>query len=363
MSGLIWAGLGKGISDAGVTFGNAMMRRVERDEAAALRAAEKEEDREFRRQQDALYRRPADGTSSGSGSGGSSGGGKISVATQAAEAGMTVPEYEAYWQAQETGDMSPFKQMRTIEDESGGHSAYGLPEGFDQYYKSKMRVLGEIRKKAELGKDYQNVAAGEQTAFETGLGQGIIGKNVDPTTAAQATTVMKGTAPFAGDSNVTRNVITGGTKTTDVGRSVITENQAQAGQANANAGKANADAGRIRERNDPETIRRLTDLTSRERTLRTQIGKLTGDLMIANQIKKGNPPAEYTEMMEELQEIKRERELLSGPKAAPPAPNPGDNKGSSRPGSLPAPKTKAELDKLPSGTRYTAPDGTERTKR
>jgi hypothetical protein len=44
MSGLIWAGIGRGISDAGATLGNAMMRRYEADQAVV-----REEARDARR--------------------------------------------------------------------------------------------------------------------------------------------------------------------------------------------------------------------------------------------------------------------------------------------------------------------------
>jgi len=331
--GLI-SGLGKGISDAGTTVGNAMMRKMERDEAAAQRAAEKEEDREFRRQQDALYRKPAD-AAAGSGSssgGGSKGGGIISVATQAAEAGMTVPEYEAYWKAQETGDMSAFKQNRTVEDESGGHSVNELPEGFDQHYKAKMRVLGEIRKKAELGKDYQNVAAGEQTAFETGLGQGVVGGTMDPTKASQATSVMKGNAPFGGDSNVTRNVVTGDTKTTKVGDSVIRENDADAGKARADAGGG-----------DPAKAR-TESLTTEAETLRKAMDSMT-DKKLKEQYR-----ARLDRVLDELEKRRGKVDNNAGKP---------DN---SKPGGMPAPTSRAELNALPKGTRYKAPDGTIRIK-
>jgi hypothetical protein len=50
------------------------------------------------------------------------------------------------------------------------------------------------------------------------------------------------------------------------------------------------------------------------------------------------------------------------PSENPPRPgNSSDNKGSSNPG-MPRPQSRAEVDKLPRGTRYIAPDGTVRTK-
>jgi len=55
MSGLIWAGMGKGIADAGATFGNAMMRGIEEERRAAMEAArderiiKREEEREQRK--------------------------------------------------------------------------------------------------------------------------------------------------------------------------------------------------------------------------------------------------------------------------------------------------------------------------
>lgn len=243
--GLI-SGLGKGISDAGTTVGNAMMRKMERDEAAAQREREKEEDREFRRQQDALYRKPADAAGSGSSSGGGGkGGGSLSLediaeggkaeAIVAREMGVDVPTLRKLRRGSETGDWSAFEQP--TEDPNVGPVKYALPDGFEKYAASKTKALANVEKTFVFGKDYKDVAAGEQTAFETGLGQGVVAGTMDPTKASQATSVMKGNAPFGGDSNVTRNVVTGDVKTTPVGQSAIFENNAQARKALADAAK------------------------------------------------------------------------------------------------------------------------------
>jgi hypothetical protein len=87
---------------------------------------------------------------------------------------------------------------------------------------------------------------------------------MDPTKASQATSVMKGSAPFGGDSNVTRNVVTGDAKTTKVGDSVIRENDADAGKARADAGGG-----------DPAKAR-TESLTTEAETLRKAMDSMTG---------------------------------------------------------------------------------------
>jgi hypothetical protein len=365
MSGLILTGLGRGISEAGTSVGNAMMRKMELDEAAALRAKEKEDERALRLELAGMRNSSSSSSSRGSGGGmgiEDIGEGGTAEGMVARSMGVDVPTLRALRQGSETGDWSSFKKPK--EDPDVGPVQYELPDGFEKYRDAKIKALSRVEQMFAMGKDFKDAAAGEQTAMETDLGRGIIGGQVDPTKAGQATAVMKGVAPFGGDSNVTRNVLTGEAATTEVGRSAITENNAQAGRASAEAGKARADTNRITSRTDPDTVRRLNDLTSRERTLRTQIGRLTSDVIIANNIRRGQPPAEYTEMLSELDDIKSERERLSGRPAnssPPPAPK-GDNAPQRDPGKIAEPKSQAEFNALPKGTRFRAPDGSVRIK-
>ena len=95
MSGLIWGALGQSIGNAATTVGNYMARDSEREDRQEERRREREEDAKRQSERDALYRRTAD--QQGAGRSGSSGPRELTDDEQSAMAGMTRPEYDAYW--------------------------------------------------------------------------------------------------------------------------------------------------------------------------------------------------------------------------------------------------------------------------
>lgn len=277
MSGLIWAGIGKGISDAGSAFGSAMLRSVtdeERQQDRLELARERQAAAaELQRQRmEAAAERQADriaakGSSSG-GSGGLSaaeiGSGGADEGMIARAAGLTIPELRAARQYSETGNAEPFKRdvTRYTRDQddgmAGANDEYSdavsrkystlneekvreLPPGFEQEMRARNKALAKIEESYRLGKNYKEVAEGRQTQQEVDTTSDVLSGRRDPGTAGTAIAAGQGKDLYGGDSNVTRQKFTGQTSTTAVGESQITENRAQAGQAAAAARKSDAE--------------------------------------------------------------------------------------------------------------------------
>lgn len=248
MSGLIWSALGQSIGNAASTVGNYMARDAEREDRQEERRREREEDARRQAERDALYRRPADQPSAGRS--GSSGPRELTDDEQSAMAGMTRPEYDAYWGSVKTGDKSAFKRDTTRygRDEGtldGEGDQYGdavsrknstlteqkvtdYPPGFEAEYQAKVAKLAEIRKISVYNKDYDDVKKGERTGQEIDASTRAEKDPAQAGVIGQAIAAGNGKDIIGGDSNVTRNKFTGATSTTPVGDSQIRENNAQA---------------------------------------------------------------------------------------------------------------------------------------
>lgn len=270
MAGLIWAGIGKGIADAGSTMANIGIREYERRDAARLRSGEREEARadraeleqdrrEWQAGQNEIYRRTAaqqTAGSKGTGGDGISGfdpkdlepGGKLSP-YMAAEAGMSTEDYEKQVTAMKTKDMSGYATEtrdagRVLDDEYGEQTVTEkvVPEAFKKEFAAKAKVISGLMMNYAAGKEAKTIAEGRQTGLITNTMEGVLAGTITPTKGGQATAVGKGTAPFGGDSNVTRNVLTGDTSTTAVGTATVGEKGALAAQATAGAAENTAQA-------------------------------------------------------------------------------------------------------------------------
>lgn len=267
MAGLIWAGIGKGIADAGATAANIGIRDYEMRESARLRREDKEEDRAWREEQkdidrdrqderDRMYRRTAEQQAAASkGTSGMKGvdpadiapGGKLATAF-AAELGMTAPEYERQYNAMKTGDMAAFKKEREVgmvADDTYGPQPITekyLPEGFEKEFAAKSKAIGALSMVYATAGESKNIAEARQTGLVTGAMEDVRAGTLTPTKAAQMMAAAKGTAPFGGDSNVTRNVLEGDTTLTGVGTATVAEKNALAAQATAGAAENTAQA-------------------------------------------------------------------------------------------------------------------------
>lgn len=383
MSGLIWAGIGQGIANAGRSMGDYMAqdareeeRQKDRLELQRERLASTERENERARQSREQMAAERLAMSAGGRGGGADGGlspksfaeGGENELMLAQRAGMTVPEMRARDRLSMTGDTEAYKQgvtrySRLQDDTAGPNDEYSdavsrkgamlveetvkeLPPGFEAEARAKAQALAKIKESYVLGGKYDDVTKGRRNQQEVDMSEAALRQPGASGVIGQAMAAGAGKDLVGGDSNVTRNKFTGETSVTPVGESVRSENLAQAGQAAAAGRKSEADAGRINDRSDPETMRMRADYTQRERTLRTQISKAFGD--------------EKTTLQSDLAELVAERKAfedqVSAKKASAPTAAPSGG------GALPEPKTPEEVAKLKPGTRFKAPDGSIRYK-
>ena len=262
MAGLIMGGIGQGLANAGNAIGSIGVRDYEMREAARLRSVDREEDRAWREEQkeldrdrqderDRMYRRTAEQQAAGSkGTGGMKGfapediapGGKLAD-MMAGQMGMTVPEYEQFYNARKTGNMSAFQQEReigTVADDNYGPQPITekyLPEGFKKEFAAKSKMLSDIQQSYVAGNEAKNIAEGRQIGLITNAAEGVLSGTGDVTRAYQAGGIVKGNDRFKEGGGVVVETATGTNKATPVGESQIAENKAQAGAQNKLAEK------------------------------------------------------------------------------------------------------------------------------
>lgn len=433
MAGLIWAGIGQGIANAGATAANIGVRDYEMRESARLRREDKEEDRAWREEQkdidrdrqderDRMYRRTAEQQAAASkGTSGMKGvdpadiapGGKLATAF-AAELGMTAPEYERQYNAMKTGDMAAFKKEREVgmvADDTYGPQPITekyLPEGFEKEFAAKSKAIGALAMVYATAGESKNIAEARQIGLVTNAMTGLQEGTLDVTKAAQIAAVGKGTAPFAGDSNLTRNVFKGETTLTGIGEEEKKKKTAEAGQATTAAAENTAQAAtqtKLGAKYDKdiekmaEEIKEIKEKTA-EAAARTakikaetgQVGKDSGKdggkdsgktqerlstvinsanatITSLQNSSKGNTAeskATWERQMADAvamrdQAIALQKEALSG--RAEPSPPPPPPAAAAAKGGAPKKVSKAEYDALPSGAQYIDPTGQLRTKK
>lgn len=319
MSGLIWAGIGKGIADAGTAVGSSMLRSITDDERQQDRlelarerqtaAAELQRQRLDQARETAQARLDAKGSGNGGGGGLSlddiAEGGKAEGIVAGMLDGSTIPELRRV-RAFRDGKGDQFKQdvTRNVAGPNDGSNEPAgadraanpmardpsqassivtqimreYPPGFEAEMRSKVKALARIEEAAAQGKNYDSVTKGRQTQQEVDASAEAMRDPARAGVIGQGIAAGQGKELVGGDSNVTRNKFTGATTNTLVGDSQVRENNAQAGQAASAGRKSDADASRVNDRSDPETMRMRSDYTQRERTLRTQLSRaMIGD--------------------------------------------------------------------------------------
>jgi len=428
MAGLIMAGIGQGIANAGNAIGSIGVRDYETREAARLRRVDREEDRAWREEQkeidrdrqderDRMYRRTAEQQAAGGKGGGMKGfasediapGGKLADMI-AGQMGMTVPEYAQFYNARKTGDMSAYatesKDIGKVLDNEYGEQTLTervVPEGFKKEFAAKSKMLSDIQQSYVAGSEAKNIAEGRQIGLVTNAMADVQAGNLTPTKAAQISAISKGTAPYGGDSNVTRNVLEGDTTLTGVGTATVAEKGALAAQATAGAAENTAQAAtqtKLGAKYDKEILKigeeikeikeKTAEAAARTGKIKAETGQVGKDggkdtdktqerlSSVVNatnatirSLEETKPPAssparaawdtQYADALALRAEATRLQKEALGARAAPPPPPPAA--AAAAKGDAPKKVTKAEYDALPSGARYIDPTGQVRTKK
>lgn len=359
--GLIWAGIGQGLSTAGSTMANFLYkdiaaqedreaRRAARMEELQMRLADKAEAREFNAD---LKRELAAMKGGGDGKGGGglnpedyAPGGKM-AGMLAGKLGMTEPEYAAFYNARKTGDFSAFEKEETTYGDMGEEKKIKrLPAQFREFFNAKNKALADIEESYALGSRYDDVAKGRQTTFQTETGQGVLAGKVEPGKGGQAVAVSEGKPLVNVEGGMQYNQYTGEGKVTPVGQSQITENLAQAGQAGALAKKYGKEIEKI----TAEIEGGMFNKNNRDR-LTTMVNSANATIKSLTDGSKGNTPEAKAEWQRQYDDAVALRDramgLLKGSldeKANPPAANP-----TPKPDTSEKPPTIASVQGAPAG--------------
>ena len=362
--GLIWSGIGQGIANAGSTIGSFMMRSQERDAERDYRDKVDQEKREYRAEQDALYRRTAAQQMEGrAGAGKDPGiqpadlqpGGKY-AGMAAGQLDMTENQLAELQQYRKSGDLSKYAKPigTTLDDTYGEQTVTEVPQALRDEFKLKSKMLSQLEESYALKGSFDDVMKGRNTGFKTGMGQAAFDKPDVAGKAGQAVAVAEG-KPLVDVKDGTKiNQYTGKSETTPVGQSMITENQAQAGQAGALAKKYGKDIEKI----DAEIAGGMFNKNSSER-LSSVINSANATIKSLVDGGKGSTKeaqAAWQKSMDDAVAVRDQAQALQRgaleAKNAPPAPT----------GAMPEPKSAAEVAKLKPGTRFKAPDGSIRVR-
>lgn len=307
MAGLIFGAALKGVGDGATSLGGSMANIAAAEARAGADAQLKRE-----LQDDRLAAQREIAAMRASSSGGSKDGpfienvepGSMAEEMMANRMGMSVPELRALLQANRTGDSSGLGESVQLPGPTEDGGALTGRRGLSQdTLAAKRQALADIQAEFLYGDKYDDVAKGRRTEQGNKVGKGIIEGAITPEAGSKTIAATEGKGLKKESGGTVYDEFTGDAKTTDVGKSTIRKNEADAGDSVSKARQR--DSGQ-----DPERLKLITDLTARERTLRTQIGNLTRDPIIANDIKKGRPPADYVEMKDQLDSVIAQREAL-----------------------------------------------------
>lgn len=175
-----------------------------------------------------------------------------------------------------------------------------------EQYRGALERLRQTREALAMGAaNYDNFQKGRLTDQEVGR-MATVEKDMG---AAGAQLVSKGKGPYEGDSNVTRNILTGATANTKVGDSNVRENDAQAGKARAEGqdvgAKRKSSAGTEERLVAAEERRQASDLRADIKDVRDRIERT----------KRSDP--ERAKLEAELKALEAEQTRLRAGKAAP----------------------------------------------
>jgi hypothetical protein len=387
--GLIWAGIGQGIANAGSTMGSFLMRSQEREterdyrdkleqERREYRDKTDQEKREYRAEQDALYKRTAAQQMEGRAGGGT---GKDSGIQQAdlepggKYAGMAAGRVSDITSSLTTeNDLADIRKYRksgeidankygkpigvgtTLDDTYGEQpvTQMQVPPALKEEFTLKAKALSRIEEAYALKGNFDDVKKGENTAFKTGVGQGVLAGTTKMGTGSGAVAASEGKPIINVEGGEQYNQYSGESKTTPLGKSQITENQAQAGQAGALAKKYGKDIEKI----DAEIAGGMFNKNSSER-LSSVINSANATIKSLVDGGKGSTKeaqAAWQKSMDDAVAVRDQAQALQRgaleAKNAPPAPT----------GAMPEPKSAADVAKLKPGTRFKAPDGSIRVR-
>lgn len=234
MGNLLLGAALQGLGGAGEAYGNVMLK-------SELEREKRLEDFRFKQE---LQREMLAGREASGGGRGGSFNPKTVQAQLETGVGVQPGGLPAYEEKLNSGSL--FDQARTIDSgwpaDSGAKQTADVidrPQGWEALQARKQADLKSLREAIATGGDYEDLTKGrlnEQKRDQLDQYQGGNDR------AGQAALIGDGKDVYGGNSDVTRNQVTGKTNTTDVGKADVKKKGAEASEALAKAEKARTEA-------------------------------------------------------------------------------------------------------------------------
>lgn len=242
--GLIWAGIGQGLANAGSSMGSFLMQQQAREAERDYRERQAQETRDFRAEQNSLYKRTAEDQNAGRAGGGAGiqpadlqPGGKY-AGMAAGQLDMTENQLADLQQYRKSGDLSKYAKPigTTLDDTYGEQTVTEVPQALKEEFKLKAKALSQLEESYALKGNFDDVMKGRNIGFKTGMGQAAFEKPEVAPRAGQAVAVAEGKPLYDVKDGTQFNQYSGKNEATAVGSSVIGENVAKAGLINFKTG-------------------------------------------------------------------------------------------------------------------------------
>jgi hypothetical protein len=364
--GLIWSGIGQGIANAGSTMGQYLMQQQMKSEDRAWREQQAQDQRDWRAEQNSIYKRTAEEQMAGRAGAGKADafkpedtqpGGRL-AGTAAGMLETNEDRLADYQKYRKTGEIDLEKYGQEVPNRGEENVVAGskeVPQALKEEFKLKAKMLSQLEESYYLKGSYDDATKGRATAWKTAMGQAAFDKPEVAGKAGQAVAVFEGKPSQNIEGGQQYNQYTGESKTTPLGKAQIGKENAQAGELGALGKKYGKDIEKI----DAEIQGGMFNKNSSER-LTSVINAANGTIKSLNDGGKGSTPEAKTAWQKSMDDAVAVRDqaqaLQKGAleaKANPPAPKPET-------GGMPEPKSAADVAKLKPGTRFKAPDGSIR---
>jgi uncharacterized protein YdcH (DUF465 family) len=358
MGGLIWSGIGQGIANAGQTIGGMMMKDIEYQRQ--LQAEQRKEDNFIRRQEESQRIRDE----------------AAEVKAEALQQRVIKETTAAQAAGAEVPSARMAGQLKTVQGQIAGESPAMSEAELQQLikdnpqYKKIYEEAGYVTKKNESLERAEGAIA---SAMAAGASSTTIGNLQKQRTAVLDEIKQE----FKEKQEVARaerfETVTG---QTNERLEILAKNSATMARNAATAeNRASKESNARSARETTMDLQRKVDVAQDEVAEALGVSKNEVNAKLKIMAKRAETDPNAKAELEKVQEVRdkltaaRNRltawEAKGGSDTAPgggakPAAEKAPTK--SAPGGMPAPKTQADLAKLPSGTRYTAPDGSIRIK-
>jgi hypothetical protein len=313
-----------------------------KSEDRAWREQQAQDQRDWRAEQNSIYKRTAEEQMAGRAGAGKADafkpedtqpGGRL-AGTAAGMLETNEDRLADYQKYRKTGEIDLEKYGQEVPNRGEENVVAGskeVPQALKEEFKLKAKMLSQLEESYYLKGSYDDATKGRATAWKTAMGQAAFDKPEVAGKAGQAVAVGEGKPLQNIEGGQQYNQYTGTGATTPLGKSQIAENQAKAGESNARAselGQLGKKYGKEMEKIDAEIKGGMFSKNSSEK-LTSWVNSANATIKSLDESPKGSTPEEQAAWKEQratavalrAKALKMQNEALDL-KESPPAPKP-----------------------------------------